>query len=1278
MKVKTNLLKYKDPTTGEYISIPVVASGSGDANVTITTESITNALGYTPAKQGDVESLVEEINGLPVSNVAYGTCETDAATAEKVVTISNNENWTLGVGSVVMVYFTTSNSASSVKLNVNGTGAYPIWYNNAEYTSTGTQYCGYAKRVINYMFNGTHWVWVGSSYDANSTYKNVTLGQGYATCSTAEATTAKVGTLSGYTLTLGGIVAVKFTYGVPASATLNINSKGAKKIFYRGSDITSGIIKAGDVATFIYDGTQYQLLSIDRWQNDITQLSEEIVDHKNDTTHITNAERIAWNNKSNFSGNYNDLTNKPTIPSVDGLASETYVDNEINEVKANMNQLQPLFMESMEELEANGDVTKLYILPDNFIYAYQEVADVPSGPSYTNLAEPLPNNTTDTTKWVNGYRYSSSGITAMDGTTLSNYISCKNGDIIRIKGVELWENSNRIAVLWTETEGVLGYFNVGITNTSASATYLGLKDGVYSFQVADGTQTVKGFRFAMPTPTDASQIIITVNEEIKEGSGGSSSGYTNLFDKTKDGFKEGYRFNSSGVETAESNAIITNYIPIELGKKLHIKGITTSVNGGSTYCRMVTHKEDYTQIAECCQLPTNAPTVFVTSDYDASVAVWTKIGYYTETSIYSNFQESKNAKYLRIGGYLAGSVDDVVITIDEDIVESDEPIEPSVRKAWTNTGHAFIPTEYDSQIASLTTKVNANAISVNALVNTTNNQSQDIESLKTSVEDLESGKTTTSLPDYWEEYLPSKIATIKALQEVGGKDCFSFPLLTDIHISINLGKRSGLLAKRIMDECCMKYAVCCGDVVTRAANKTKAQMEQHYADAEELLAPIRSQLLQTQGNHDGSYGAEDLDGDGDVEGEEYYCFNYTPQQNYERIYRKVGLVGDVHFDKSGSGYWIDDVSNKVRYIGMNSHCNKYEENTDGTAIYNNMRVFRLTQSQFDMTIEALTTIPSNEWAVVSFSHAPLNNRDGNLFADRIVMRDMLNAYKNKTSYKGTYGTSENYDYVTVNVDFTNAKGQYIAHFSGHTHTDSLTTDFGIPIITTRCDGNEENDTTLNAEKVLGTVTEQSFDIFTVNKAEGKIYATKIGAGSDRVINYELMKDETTTYTNALPTAFGINGKVLNGVGYVDGYYLTGNPTIGTIDIAYSSYMSVDDTHFTTGYIPYTKAQAVAQTPIYIKGVTIDVAQSHTRLGVFPSLEYDIYIEQMKASSWSSYLTLETLDTGYYKLTPNSSFSTYFSGNLQPQNPFDDYSYIRFSLQGSGKGVVISVGKEITD
>ena len=50
-----------------------------------------------------------------------------------------------------------------------------------------------------------------------------------------------------------------------------------------------------------------------------------------DTTHrvVTDAEKEAWNAKSNFSGSYNDLTNKPTIPSITGLATEEYVNNAV-------------------------------------------------------------------------------------------------------------------------------------------------------------------------------------------------------------------------------------------------------------------------------------------------------------------------------------------------------------------------------------------------------------------------------------------------------------------------------------------------------------------------------------------------------------------------------------------------------------------------------------------------------------------------------------------------------------------------------------------------------------------------------------------------------------------------------------------------------------------------------------------------------------------------------------------------------------------------------------
>jgi hypothetical protein len=130
------------------------------------------------------------------SKVAYAICDTEAATAAKVAAVSGNDSWTLQVGSIVMVYFSISNSASNVTLNVNDSGAYPIWYNNAEYTSTSTMYTGYAKRVIIYMFNGTHWVWIGSSYDADTnTYQRL-----YPTTTSAEyPITARYNTTTGKT-----------------------------------------------------------------------------------------------------------------------------------------------------------------------------------------------------------------------------------------------------------------------------------------------------------------------------------------------------------------------------------------------------------------------------------------------------------------------------------------------------------------------------------------------------------------------------------------------------------------------------------------------------------------------------------------------------------------------------------------------------------------------------------------------------------------------------------------------------------------------------------------------------------------------------------------------------------------------------------------------------------------------------------------------------------------------------------------------------------------------
>lgn len=63
---------------------------------------------------------------------------------------------------------------------------------------------------------------------------------------------------------------------------------------------------------------------------------------------ITSEKVAEWNNKSTFSGSYNDLTNKPTIPSIVGLATETYVNTKV----ASIVDTAPEALDTLKELSS--------------------------------------------------------------------------------------------------------------------------------------------------------------------------------------------------------------------------------------------------------------------------------------------------------------------------------------------------------------------------------------------------------------------------------------------------------------------------------------------------------------------------------------------------------------------------------------------------------------------------------------------------------------------------------------------------------------------------------------------------------------------------------------------------------------------------------------------------------------------------------------------------------------------------------------------------------------
>jgi hypothetical protein len=126
-------------------------------------------------------------------------------------------------------------------------------------------------------------------------------------------------------------------------------------------------------------------------------------------------------------------------------------------------QLKPEFANSVQELEESGDVSKLYVLPDGFIYAYMKKETASLGGWSENL---VPTSVDTDGSIFNGtgykdeYRLNSSGVvTSQANSTVIGFIPCKKGDKFQITGVRFGTQV---------TAGVYGY----VSTYNASKTKL--------------------------------------------------------------------------------------------------------------------------------------------------------------------------------------------------------------------------------------------------------------------------------------------------------------------------------------------------------------------------------------------------------------------------------------------------------------------------------------------------------------------------------------------------------------------------------------------------------------------------------------------------------------------------------------------------------------------------------------------------------------------------------------------------------------------------------------
>ena len=109
----------------------------------------------------------------PVGSMLYGTCDTEAATAAKVVAMDSYD--TLSDGVTVHVKFTNSNTASSPTLKVGSTAAKSIMRYGSTAAGNNAATSWAAGAVVAFTYDGENWV-ENTAVDSNTTYTPMQAG----------------------------------------------------------------------------------------------------------------------------------------------------------------------------------------------------------------------------------------------------------------------------------------------------------------------------------------------------------------------------------------------------------------------------------------------------------------------------------------------------------------------------------------------------------------------------------------------------------------------------------------------------------------------------------------------------------------------------------------------------------------------------------------------------------------------------------------------------------------------------------------------------------------------------------------------------------------------------------------------------------------------------------------------------------------------------------------------------------------------------------------------
>lgn len=350
------------------------------------------------------------------------------------------------------------------------------------------------------------------------------------------------------------------------------------------------------------------------------------------------------------------------------------------------------------------------------------------------------------------------------------------------------------------------------------------------------------------------------------------------------------------------------------------------------------------------------------------------------------------------------------------------------------------------------------------------------------------------------EYIEESVSNV--LTNMAGQDgnTLNLAFITDLHVTAfgNLPLRQVEVWNRntnglaCVDESRnIDFVVLGGDYLWNNTNTTLVRAERAYKLLQECFYKFKEKQFALKGNHDDNSIANNSD------------YIVTDSMRYGYLGQQYTNAVKIKYGNAEKSYgYIDFERKKIRALFIN---------TVDIPSYTGQHITGVSNTQLNFFADALN-ITENGWAVLVFSHHVLVNNatmatDSEAYLTPTHGGDalwgMIQAFKNKATYSKV-STLTDYEY-SVDVDYSNnGSSEVIACINGHTHRDLSATQDGVLLISTTASGFEQtkyDSTGTQITQTLNTQTETSYDIYSFDRINRTIKASRYGAGQNRNWSY---------------------------------------------------------------------------------------------------------------------------------------------------------------------------------